>query len=74
MMEGGCKPASEGGAVIDAAKFRLSLRRRESHQIPINLLLSSSVSNEVGVSISWDVTSVKKPTLSSNMPTMTPVN
>ena len=80
MMEGGCEPASRGGAVIDAAKLvsqaRLSRRRRESGQIPINLLLSSSVlPNEVGVSISWDVTSIKKPTLSSNMPkkaTVTP--
>ena len=58
MMEGGCEPASGGGAVIDAAKLvlqvRLSHRRRESHQIPINLLLSSSVSNEVGVSMSTD--------------------
>ena len=79
MMEGGCQPASGGGAVIDAAKLvsqaRLSRRRRESGQIPISLLLSSSVPNEVGVSISWDVTSIKKPTLSSNMPkkaTVTP--
>ena len=79
MMEGGCEPVSGGGAVIDAAKLvsqaRLSRRRRESGQIPISLLLSSSVPNEVGVSISWDVTSIKKPTLSSNMPkkaTVTP--
>ena len=50
MMEGGCEPASGGGAVIDAAKLvsqaRLSCRRRESG---LSLLLSSSVPNEVGV-------------------------
>lgn len=37
MMEGGCEPASEGGAVIDAAKLvlqvRLSHRRREKKMI-----------------------------------------
>ena len=37
MMEGGCEPASGGGAVIDAAKLvlqvRLSHRRREKKMI-----------------------------------------
>ena len=45
--------------LFDAAKLvsqaRLSRRRRESGQIPISLLLSSSVPNEVGMNISWDM-------------------
>ena len=46
--------------LFDAVKLvsqaRLSRRRKESGQIPISLLLSSSVlPNEVGVNISWDM-------------------
>ena len=51
-------PTSHTSPFVLVSQARLSLRSRESGQIPIRLLyciVSSSISNEVGVNINWDV-------------------